>query len=86
MNFWYVIIRDRFGKIRAKRSSVLITPTQADALASMKFDFAAGDVVVELDCGDHMDQGQFSSYVELMYQNKSDIKVILTEIEHLVGK
>ena len=60
MNFWYVVIRERFGKVRARRVSVLTAPTQEEVLALMKFDPKGGEVLVELDCGDHMDQGQFS--------------------------
>jgi len=86
MNFWYIVIRDRFSKIRARRVSVQSVSTQAELLELMKFDPKAGEVVVELDSGDHMDQHQFSLYVEFMYQNKSDIKVTLTELEQLVGK
>ena len=44
------------------------------------------ETVLELEKGSSLEQGQFLSYVEMMYQNQSDIKVTLTELEQLVGK
>ena len=85
MEYWYCVIRERFGKVRAKRVSCQTAPEQADLLTVMNFD-PKFETVLELEKGSSLEQGQFLSYVEMMYQNQSDIKVTLTELEQLVGK
>lgn len=74
MEFWYGIVRNVFGKIRSRRISVVDAPTQADFLRLIEFSSAKKDVIVELDCGSHMSQDEFTSYVSLYYQ--SDKRVI----------
>ena len=85
MEYWYCVIRERFGKVRAKRVSCQSAPTQADLLVLMNFD-PKYETVLELEKGSSFEHGQFLAYVEMMYQNQSDIKITLTELEQLVGK
>jgi len=83
MQFWYGIIRSKFGKIRSKRISKLEALTQEAFLALMEYNPRVGDVVLELDLGNHMEHTQFMSYVSLMYQ--SGKRVTITDLESMMS-
>ncbi len=82
ITYWYGIIRDQFGKIRFKRVSTAKIPTQEQFLQLLKYNNNSGDVVLELDCGNHMTGEEFTKYVKFYYQ--TDKKVTLSDIENLI--
>jgi len=74
MQFWYGVIRNKFGKIRAKRVPETEAPTQEAFLVLMEYKPDTGDVVVELDFGNHMGHSEFMSYVSVYFQSSIRIK------------
>ena len=83
MKYWYCIIREPKGKIRARVIPQVEAQTQEACLKEMKFAPQLGEVVVELEQGSSLTKDDFRSYVNWAYQ--SDKKITLTDLENLIG-
>ena len=73
--YWYGVVKDSIGKIRYRKVSTVIAPTQVDFLRELHYDFKRGDVVLELDCGNHMTNEEFVKYVYAYYKSEKRLTV-----------